>query len=115
LSNAAITWCSNLHPGKGPKGVLFCLADRATDHSGEDWTCFPSIADIMKWTDYSRAAVERNLQLLWREGFISRKRRRRGRGRGLRRPCARLRFAAWTRRHFAAWATPHFRRRHAAK
>lgn len=80
MSNAAITWCSNLHPGKGPKGVLFCLADRATDHSGEDWTCFPSIADIMKWTDYSRAAVERNLQLLWREGIISRQRRRRADG-----------------------------------
>jgi DNA-binding MarR family transcriptional regulator len=81
LSNAAITWCSNIHPGKGPKGVLFCLADRATDHSGEDWTCYPSIADIMRWTDYSRAAVERNLQLLWREGYISRKRRRRADGR----------------------------------
>jgi DNA-binding MarR family transcriptional regulator len=81
VSNEAISWCVKLHPGPGPKAVLFCLADRATDHSGEDWTCFPSVADIVKFTDYSRATVERHLRGLWREGYISRKRRRRADGR----------------------------------
>lgn len=81
MSNAAMSWAANEHPGKGPKGVLMCLADRASDHSGEDWSCFPSIESIMSWTDYSRPAVERNLKLLWLAGYISRKRRRRADGR----------------------------------
>jgi hypothetical protein len=52
----------------------------ATDHSGEDWTCFPSIAALMDKTDMSRATVERHLTFLWREGYISRTRRRRADG-----------------------------------
>ena len=80
MSNEAITWCAKLHPGPGPKAVLFCLSDRATDHSGEDWTCFPSVNDIARITDYGVRTVERHLATLWREGFISRRRRRRADG-----------------------------------
>lgn len=80
MSNAAITWSAGMHPGPGPKSVLFWLADAASDHSGEDWTCFPSIAALMDKTDMSRATVERHLSALWREGYISRSRRRRADG-----------------------------------
>lgn len=80
MSNAAITWSAGMHPGPGPKSVLFWLADAASDHSGEDWTCFPSIASLMDKTDMSRATVERHLSFLWREGYISRARRRRADG-----------------------------------
>lgn len=80
MSNAAITWSAGMHPGPGPKSVLFWLADAASDHSGEDWTCFPSIAALMDKTDMSRATVERHLSFLWREGYISRTRRRRADG-----------------------------------
>lgn len=80
MSNAALTWCVKLHPGPGPKAVLLCLSDRATDHSGEDWTCFPSVKDICEFTDLGARTVERHLTHLWREGIISRKRRRRADG-----------------------------------
>ena len=80
MSNAALTWCVKLHPGPGPKAVLLCLSDRATDHSGEDWTCFPSVKDICEFTDLGARTVERHLKHLWREGIISRKRRRRADG-----------------------------------
>lgn len=76
-----MTWAAGLHPGRGVKSVLMCLADRASDHSGEDWTCFPSIESIMSWTDDSRSSVERHLRTLEAHGYITRKRRRRADGR----------------------------------
>jgi hypothetical protein len=80
LSNEAITWCERGASGQGPEGRAVLPGGPGEQPCRRDWTCFPSIADIMDWTDYSRAAVERNLQLLWREGYISRKRRRRADG-----------------------------------
>lgn len=61
--------------------VLFRLADRGSDHSGEDWTCYPSVDQIATDTHLSRSAVERHLQTLVAEGWISRKRRVRSDGR----------------------------------
>lgn len=76
-----MNWAADMHPGRGAKAVLMCLADHASDHSGEDWTCFPSIERIMDWTDDSRSSVERYLKRLEADGYISRRRRRRADGR----------------------------------
>lgn len=61
--------------------VLYRLADRAQDHSGEDWTCFPSVETQAAGTRLSRSAVERHLAALVADGWISRKRRVRPDGR----------------------------------
>lgn len=60
--------------------VLYRLADRATDHSREDWTCFPSIETLAGDTHLSRSACERHLASLVMAGWISRKRRVRADG-----------------------------------
>lgn len=64
----------------GNRFVLWVLADRGTDHSGEDWTCFPSIRQLMKDTGFSRSAVEGHLRALDKAGFVSRDQRTRADG-----------------------------------
>ncbi|MFZ0269928.1 helix-turn-helix domain-containing protein [Caulobacter sp.] len=82
MSNEALTWAfSNPDLPSGAKFVLVALADRGGDHSGEDWTCFPSVERIMKMTNQSRATVERHLATLVAEGWVSRKRRKAANGR----------------------------------
>jgi hypothetical protein len=77
VSNRALTWAFEAPLDSGPKFVLVALADHAADHSGEDWTCFPSTARLVAQTGASTSTVERHLKLLEREGWISRTRRRR--------------------------------------
>ena len=71
-------------PAEMPSGVLFVLVvlgDHGNDHSGEDWSCYPSVERIMARTHLSRATVERHLSWLFAEGWISRKRKVRKDGR----------------------------------
>ncbi len=68
-------WRSGIPPG--PRFVLVTLADQGQDHSGEDWSCFPSIHKLVERTGYGRATVQRHLTWLWQEGWITRARRRR--------------------------------------
>lgn len=60
--------------------VLYRLANRATDHSREDWSCYPAVETQAEDTHLSRSAVERHLTALVSEGWISRKRRVRADG-----------------------------------
>lgn len=60
----------------GAKFVLVALADHASDHAGEDWTCYPSVERLMAFTSQSRATVERHLSALVDGGWISRVRRK---------------------------------------
>lgn len=78
MSNAAMAcaWESADRPtASGPLFVLIVLTDHASDHSGEDWTAFPSVERIAARTQFSRATVERHLAALFAAGWISRKRR----------------------------------------
>jgi DNA-binding MarR family transcriptional regulator len=81
MSVKAIDWALESALPTGPRFVLFVLGNRAGDHSGEDWTCYPGVQTIMRDTGMSRATVERHLATLWAEGWISRKRRVRPDGR----------------------------------
>jgi hypothetical protein len=80
MSNDALTWAWKARIPDGPKFVLVALADHASDHAGEDWTCFPSVERLMERTSKSRSTVERGLKWLDENGWISRRRRRRGDG-----------------------------------
>jgi hypothetical protein len=80
LSNRALSWAFDAPLDPGPKFVLVALGDHAADHSGEDWTCFPSLARLTAMTGMSTRTVERHLKDLWRAGWISRVRRRRADG-----------------------------------
>jgi len=77
MSNRAMTWAWD-QPIKTPgaKFVLVALADHASDHAGEDWTCYPSVERLMMFTAQSRATVERHLSALVAGGWISRRRRK---------------------------------------
>lgn len=77
MSNDALTWAWRAPVKSGAKFVLVALADHGTDHSGEDWTCYPSIDRLMSRTGYSASAVKAHLVQLERDGWISRSRRRR--------------------------------------
>lgn len=55
--------------------VLVVLADHASDHSGEDWAAYPSIARICARTQLHRDTVGRHLSALYDDGWISRRRR----------------------------------------
>lgn len=77
MSNRALTWAFEADLDSGRKFVLVALADHAADHSGEDWTCFPSTARLVAQTGMSVSTVERHLKGLWRDGWLSRARRRR--------------------------------------
>jgi DNA-binding transcriptional MocR family regulator len=80
LSNRALNWAfdSGLPPGQ--RFVLVVLGDAGSDHSGEDWSCFPSVKAIMEMTGFGRSTVERHLSWLWSEGWISREPRLRADG-----------------------------------
>lgn len=71
-------WGAVLEPG--PKFVLVALGDHAADHSGEDWTCFPSLKRLTDMTGMSASTVKRHLAALEAGGWISRVRRRRADG-----------------------------------
>lgn len=83
MSNKAMDWAWDA-PAEMPSGVLFVLVvlgDHGNDHSGEDWSCYPSVERIMRRTHLSRATVERHLSWLFTEGWISRERKVRKDGR----------------------------------
>ncbi len=70
MSNAAMNYVddhASPEMGSGAFFVLFRLADHATDHSGEDWTCFPSVGRLQAKTHLSRATVERHLTNIYRK------------------------------------------------
>lgn len=77
MSNRALNWAFDSDLPTGPRFVLVVLGDAGSDHSGEDWTCFPSVERIMEMTGMGRSTVERHLTWLWSEGWISREPRRR--------------------------------------
>lgn len=82
MSNKALTWAFEAKiTNVGAKFVLVALADHASDHAGEDWTCFPSPERIMEFTSQSLRAVERHLSWLVAEGWITREAPRDRRGR----------------------------------
>lgn len=77
MSNKALTYAFEADIEKpAAKFVLVALADHATDHAGEDWSCFPAVERLMQFTAQSRSTVERNLAWLVAEGWISRVRRK---------------------------------------
>jgi len=80
MSNAALTWAFGTDVPSGAKFVLVVLADRGSDHSGENWTCFPSIDSIAEATGCAGRSVERHLKWLEADGWIARRRRRRSDG-----------------------------------
>ena len=65
----------------GAKFLLVALAEHARGPEGGDWTCFPSIKRLARWTAQGERTIERHLNWLIAEGWISRQmRRRRQRG-----------------------------------
>jgi len=82
MSNAALTWAFGQPlDSSGAKFVLVALADHATDHAGEDWTCFPSNERLCEFTSLPMRTLERHLSWLVAEGWITRTAERDGRGR----------------------------------
>ncbi len=71
MSNDAIsaTWRV---PGlkQAPKLVLAILADAASDHEGEDWTCFPSVVRIAEFGSMNVKTVERALEVLTAQKLV---------------------------------------------
>jgi len=63
-------------PNCGAKLLLIALAEHASDHNGEDWTCFPSVDRLKEWTSLSDSSVTRHLAWLEEQGWISRERRK---------------------------------------
>lgn len=61
----------------GAKFTLVALAEHAGDHSGEDWTCYPSIRRLADFTSQGERTVERHVAWLEAEGWISKERRHR--------------------------------------
>lgn len=82
MSNKALTWAFEAKiDNVGAKFVLVALADHASDHQGEDWTCFPSPERLMEFTSMPLRSVERALSWLANEGWIVRETPRDKRGR----------------------------------
>lgn len=71
MSNKALNWAWDAPIPPGPKFVLVALADHATDHDGEDWTCFPSSERLMAFTGYPSRTLERHLAWLWKAGWYT--------------------------------------------
>lgn len=63
-------------PNCGAKLLLIALAEHASDHNGEDWSCFPSVDRLKEWTSLSDSSVTRHLAWLEQQGWISRERRK---------------------------------------
>jgi hypothetical protein len=61
----------------GAKFVLVALAERAgnEDDDAVTWTCFPSIETIAKYTAQGYRTIQRHLDWLESEGYITRRRR----------------------------------------
>lgn len=57
----------------GRKYVALALAN----YADEQWSCFPSVAQISKWTALGKSAVRGHLDALEADGIITRKRHRR--------------------------------------
>ncbi|MDP1738901.1 MAG: hypothetical protein Q8L23_15850 [Caulobacter sp.] len=79
MSVPAMTWAFKIPPHEmpdRPKGALVALADHANDHSGEDWTCFPGFDRLLLFTSQKERTLERSLQWLSDEGWITRDQRR---------------------------------------
>ena len=82
MSNEALTWAFKAPvENVGAKFVLVALADHASDHAGEDWTCFPSNERLMEFTSMPLRTVERHVSWLVANGWISRDKVRDRRGR----------------------------------
>ena len=64
------------HWNTGTRMVALALADRV----GEEWICWPSVADLARRTGLSERQVQRHLRYLELEGVIERDERRRGNG-----------------------------------
>lgn len=77
MSNRALNWAFDSGIPAGQRFVLVVLADAGSDHSGEDWTCFPSVKSIMDMTGMGRSTVERHISWLRDEGWVSIEPRRR--------------------------------------
>jgi len=60
----------------GAKFLLVALAEHARGPEGEDWTCFPSVKRLARWTAQGERTIERHLNWLITEGWISRQLRR---------------------------------------
>lgn len=78
MSNKALNWAWEAPVPAGPKLVLVALADHATDHAGEDWTCFPSNERLTAFTSLPPRTLERHISWLAAEGWISRDTPRKG-------------------------------------
>ena len=65
-------------PNKADHNIVAVYTDYASDHKGEDWTCFPAVERIMAFTAQGNSTVRRNLDWLEVEGWISRSRCRSG-------------------------------------
>lgn len=71
MSNKALNWATSLAIPAGPKNVLKALADRGSNHEGaEDWTCWPSIEQLMDDTSLPKRNVERFIGWLREAGLI---------------------------------------------
>lgn len=77
MSNEALTAVSksSIRPS-GRKFVLMALAD----YADENWSCFPSVAQLAQYTDQGEKTVRDHLDALEEAGIISRKRDRRDDG-----------------------------------
>lgn len=72
MSNEALTWAFKSKVGNvGAKSVLVALADHASNHADEDWTCFPGMERLMEFTEMPLRTIERHLAWLSENGWIS--------------------------------------------
>lgn len=60
----------------GAKFILVALAEHARDNDSGNWTCFPSVKRLSRWTAQGERTIERHLSWLVAEGWISREIRR---------------------------------------
>lgn len=82
MSNKALTWAFEAPiDNVGAKFVLVALADHASDHAGEDWSCFPSNERLMEFTSMPLRTLERHISWLVAAGWITREKQRDRRGR----------------------------------
>lgn len=74
MSNEAITAVSksDIRPS-GRKFVLMALAD----YADEEWSCYPSVAQLAKFTSQGHKTVRDHLDALEKDGILSRTRQRR--------------------------------------
>lgn len=73
MSIRAMEWAFNSGIPTGPRFVLLVLADHAGEHKGEPWKCYPSMDLIQEKTGQSIKTIERHLEWLADNGWISRR------------------------------------------